>query len=73
MIGPAGIKDAPHADRSENRRFPIAQFTVVDNAIIDRSFALAKFYDAVHNDPAFQASSPKTSGRPSGRPFFVRA
>src|ERR1700753_1505281 len=33
-------------------------------------FALATSDDAMHKEPAFQASSPKTSGRPSGRPFF---
>lgn len=35
--------------------------------------AFAKIISRMHNKRAFQASSPKTPGRPSGRSFFICA
>jgi hypothetical protein len=40
-------------------------------AIATMLFALANNAAAVHKDPAFQASSPKTFSCPSGRLFFA--
>jgi hypothetical protein len=44
--------------------------TVAKFAIVSSYFAFATIAAATHKDQAFQASSPKTFSRPSGRLFF---
>ncbi|HEX7783757.1 MAG TPA: hypothetical protein VF509_13185 [Sphingobium sp.] len=45
---------------------------VANFATVIALFAFARNPAAAHKDRAFQASSPKTFSRPSGRLFFVR-
>src|SRR3546814_3935546 len=60
------------ANASKKHGKPRESASVAENAIIIRLFALAIFSVATQKDPAFQASSPKTSSPPFGAAFFLR-
>src|SRR3546814_13424966 len=66
---PLNLLDAKAAQKNGN---PRGNASVAENAIIIRLFALAIFSVATQKDPAFQASSPKTSAPPFGAAFFLR-
>src|SRR3546814_13197620 len=66
---PLNLLDAKAAQKNGN---PRGNASVAENAIIIRLFALAILSVATQKDPAFQASSPKTSAPPFGAAFFLR-
>src|SRR3546814_14443860 len=65
------IRRPPSSTRTDTL-FPYTTLFRSENAIIIRLFALAIFSVATQKDPAFQASSPKTSAPPFGAAFFLR-